>query len=148
VGSVLAAVGTALPETMIPVVAILAAVFAGRDRRAAGWPRRARARSPCDRAAGEDQLRHLGEGQQGHPGSGQHNRRHGLPEHRPRYLRGPLFTPWELEPLSLFSVVLALVSGGFVYVVLRRRKTLQSWQLMLGGLFYLVFLVGAVFAVT
>jgi hypothetical protein len=45
-------------------------------------------------------------------------------------------------------VVLALVSGGFVYVVLRRRKTLQSWQLMLGGLFYLVFLVGAVFAVT
>jgi cation:H+ antiporter len=61
---------------------------------------------------------------------------------------GVLFTPWELEPLSLFSVGLALVSGGFVYVVLRRRKTLQSWQLMLGGLFYLVFLVGAVVAVT
>jgi cation:H+ antiporter len=31
VGSVLAAVGTALPETMIPIVAVLAAVFAGRD---------------------------------------------------------------------------------------------------------------------
>jgi cation:H+ antiporter len=60
---------------------------------------------------------------------------------------GVLFTPWELEPLSLFSVVLALVSGGFVYVVLRRRKTLQSWQLMLGGLFYLAFLVGAFIAV-
>ena len=29
VGSVLAAVGTALPETMIPVVAILGSVFAG-----------------------------------------------------------------------------------------------------------------------
>jgi cation:H+ antiporter len=31
VGSVLAAVGTALPETMIPIVAVLAAVFAGRN---------------------------------------------------------------------------------------------------------------------
>jgi cation:H+ antiporter len=61
---------------------------------------------------------------------------------------GVLFTSWELEPLNLFSVALALVSGALVYVVLRRRKTLQSWQLMLGGLFYLVFLVGAVFAVT
>src|SRR5215212_7190587 len=36
VGSVLAAVGTALPETMIPVVAVLAAVFAGRDPETAG----------------------------------------------------------------------------------------------------------------
>jgi cation:H+ antiporter len=36
VGSVLAAVGTALPETMIPVVAILAAVFAGRNPETAG----------------------------------------------------------------------------------------------------------------
>jgi cation:H+ antiporter len=61
---------------------------------------------------------------------------------------GVLFTSWELEPLNLFSVALALVSGALVYVVLRRRKTLQSWQLMLGGIFYLVFLVGAVFAVT
>ncbi len=36
VGSVLAAVGTALPETMIPIVAILAAAFAGRDPDTAG----------------------------------------------------------------------------------------------------------------
>jgi cation:H+ antiporter len=60
---------------------------------------------------------------------------------------GVLFTRWELEPLNLFSVVLALVSGALIYVVLRRRKTLQSWQLMVGGGFYLIFLVGAVFAV-
>ncbi len=33
VGSVLAAVGTALPETMIPIVAILAAVFSGEGGR-------------------------------------------------------------------------------------------------------------------
>jgi len=61
---------------------------------------------------------------------------------------GVLFTPWELEPLSLFSVVLALVSAGFIYFALRRRKTLQSWQFMLGGFFYLVFLAGAVVTVT
>jgi cation:H+ antiporter len=60
---------------------------------------------------------------------------------------GVLFTRWELGPLNLFSVVLALVSGALIYVVLRRRKTLQSWQLMVGGSFYLIFLVGAVFAV-
>lgn len=35
-GSVLAAVGTALPETTIPVVAVLAAAFAGRDPETAG----------------------------------------------------------------------------------------------------------------
>ena len=61
---------------------------------------------------------------------------------------GVLFTRWELEPLNLFSVVLALVSGSIIYVVLRRRKSIRSWQLMVGGLFYLVFLVGAAFAVT
>ena len=60
---------------------------------------------------------------------------------------GVLFTRWELEPLNLFSVVLALVSGALIYVALRRSKTLQAWQLMLGGLFYLAFLVGAVIAV-
>ena len=36
VGSVLAAVGTALLETLIPSIAILGAVFAGRDPEAAG----------------------------------------------------------------------------------------------------------------
>jgi len=61
---------------------------------------------------------------------------------------GVLFTRWELEPLSLFSVVLALVSGALIYFALRRSKTLQSWQLMLGGLFYLAFLAGAVIAVS
>ena len=61
---------------------------------------------------------------------------------------GVIFTRWELEPLNLFSVVLALVSGAFVYVVLRRRKTIQAWQLMLCGLFYFAFLAGAVIAVT
>jgi hypothetical protein len=60
---------------------------------------------------------------------------------------GVLFTRWELGPLNIFSVVLALLSGFFVYVMLRRAGTLQAWHLMIGGLFYLVSLMGAVFAV-
>jgi cation:H+ antiporter len=60
---------------------------------------------------------------------------------------GVLFTRWEYGPLNIFSVVLVLLSGFFVYVMLRRTGTLQAWHLMIGGLFYLVFLLGAVFAV-
>jgi hypothetical protein len=60
---------------------------------------------------------------------------------------GVLFTPWELGPLNLFSVALALASGSLIYLVLRRASTLHSWHLMVGGLFYLAFLVAAVFAV-
>ena len=60
---------------------------------------------------------------------------------------GVLFTRWELEPLNLFSVVLALASGTFIYVMLKRSKTLKSWHLMVGGAFYLIFLAGAVLAV-
>ena len=60
---------------------------------------------------------------------------------------GVLFTRWELEPLNLFSVVLALASGSFLYLMLKRSKTLRSWHLMVGGAFYLIFLASAVFAV-
>jgi cation:H+ antiporter len=60
---------------------------------------------------------------------------------------GVLFTSWELGPLTFFSATLALVSGGFIYVMLRRDAVLHSWHLMVGGVFYLAFLVVAVFAV-
>jgi len=60
---------------------------------------------------------------------------------------GVLFTSWNLGPLNLFSVALALVSGGLIYVVLRSRITLHSWHLMVGGVFYLLFLAGAVYSV-
>jgi cation:H+ antiporter len=60
---------------------------------------------------------------------------------------GVLFTRWELGPMNVFSVVLALLSGSFVHVMLRRAGTLQAWHLMVGGLFYLAFLIGAIFAV-
>ncbi len=60
---------------------------------------------------------------------------------------GVLFTPWELGPLALFSAALALVSGGLVYVALRREGPLHSWQLMIGGVFYVAFLVVAVVSI-
>ena len=60
---------------------------------------------------------------------------------------GVLFTSWELEPLSLLSAALALVSGGFIYVVLRRDADLHSWHLMIGEIFYLAFLLAAAFAI-
>jgi cation:H+ antiporter len=60
---------------------------------------------------------------------------------------GVLFTPWNLAPLDLFAVVLALASGGLVYLSLRLSGKLRAGRLMLGGLFYLAFVVGAVIAV-
>jgi cation:H+ antiporter len=61
---------------------------------------------------------------------------------------GVLFTPWNLQPLDLFAVVLALASGGLVFLNLRRSGTLRAGGLMLGGLFYLAFVIGAIIAVT
>jgi cation:H+ antiporter len=60
---------------------------------------------------------------------------------------GVLFTPWNLAPLDLLAVVLALASGGLVYLTLRVSGKLRAGRLMLGGLFYLAFVVGAVIAV-
>jgi cation:H+ antiporter len=60
---------------------------------------------------------------------------------------GVLFTPWNLAPLDLFAGMLALVSGGLVYLSLKRSGKLRAGGLMLGGLFYLAFVVGAVIAV-
>ncbi len=60
---------------------------------------------------------------------------------------GILFTPWNLAPLDVFAVALALASGGFVYLMLRRSSKLQAWHLMIGGAFYLAFVAGAVLTV-
>jgi cation:H+ antiporter len=61
---------------------------------------------------------------------------------------GVLFTPWELGSLNLFSEVLALLSGGFVYTILRHPMRIRAVHLMACGAFYLAFVVAAVFAVT
>jgi len=60
---------------------------------------------------------------------------------------GVLFTPWELGPLNLFSAAVVILSGSFGYARLRRSAPLHSRHLMLGGVFYLIFLLVAVFAV-
>ncbi len=60
---------------------------------------------------------------------------------------GILFTPWNLAPLDMLAVALALASGGLVYLMLKRSKKLQAWHLMVGGAFYLAFVAGAVLAI-
>jgi cation:H+ antiporter len=60
---------------------------------------------------------------------------------------GVLFTPWNLASLDLFAVVLGLASGVLVYLSLRLSGKLRARRLMLGGLFYLAFVVGAVIVV-
>jgi cation:H+ antiporter len=60
---------------------------------------------------------------------------------------GILFTPWNLAPLDLFAVVLALASGGLVFLMLRLFGKLRAGGLMIGGLFYVAFVVGAMIAV-
>jgi cation:H+ antiporter len=61
---------------------------------------------------------------------------------------GVVFTPWNLQPLDFFAVVLALVSGGLIFFTLKRTGTLRAGRLMIGGLFYLAFVIGAIIAVT
>lgn len=60
---------------------------------------------------------------------------------------GLLLTPWVLQPLNLFSVALALVSGALIYFALRREGPLHASYLMVGGLFYVAFLIGAFISV-
>ena len=61
---------------------------------------------------------------------------------------GILFTPWNLAPLDVFAVVLALASGGLIFFTLRRSGNLRAGGLMLGGLFYVAFVISAIIAVT
>jgi cation:H+ antiporter len=61
---------------------------------------------------------------------------------------GVLFTPWTLGPLNLFAAALALTSGGLAYLTLRRSGKLGAGRLLIGSLFYLAFVVGAVVMIT
>jgi cation:H+ antiporter len=61
---------------------------------------------------------------------------------------GVLFTRWELGSLNLLCVVLALISGGFVYAILKHPMQMRAVHLMVCGAFYLAFVVAAIFAVT
>jgi cation:H+ antiporter len=60
---------------------------------------------------------------------------------------GVLFMPWDLAPFDLLAVVLALVSGAYFYAILRHPVQLRATHLLICGVFYLIYLVVAVFAV-
>ncbi len=53
---------------------------------------------------------------------------------------GIALTPWELEPLALVSALLALASASLQYVFLIKRKTIFPAGLLLGGVFYAIFI--------
>ena len=61
---------------------------------------------------------------------------------------GVLFTPWNLGSLNVLCVALALISGGFVYAILKHPMRIRAAHLMVCGAFYLVFVVAALFTVT
>lgn len=60
---------------------------------------------------------------------------------------GIAFTPWELGALNAFSVILALASGGLVYLTLRRFGKLSIRLLLSCGAFYVAFVIGAIVAI-
>ena len=62
-------------------------------------------------------------------------------------LIGLLFTPWDLKPLDILSVALALVSGGIVFLFLKRKASVRAYQLLIGGAFYAAFVVMAVLVI-
>ena len=53
---------------------------------------------------------------------------------------GMIFTPWNLRGMTLVSAALALVSGTIVLAWLKIRKNLNPFILMVGGIFYAIFL--------
>ena len=57
---------------------------------------------------------------------------------------GMIFTPWNLQGITLISAGLALLGAGTNLLFLRLFKTMNPYVLMTGGLLYAVFL-GAVF---
>lgn len=53
---------------------------------------------------------------------------------------GVAFTPWNIHGIPLVSALLALGSAILVLVWVKAKKALNPYVLMVGGLFYLVFL--------
>ncbi len=61
---------------------------------------------------------------------------------------GLLFTPWSLARLDIFSVALALVSGGLLYaLLLLREKPVRAQFLLTGGVFYAAFVIVALVSI-
>lgn len=54
---------------------------------------------------------------------------------------GIVITPWKLDPLALWSAVLALGAALVPYLSLRRRDAVIPLSLLSGGVFYLLFML-------
>ncbi|MGB3634525.1 MAG: hypothetical protein WA982_10840 [Rubrobacteraceae bacterium] len=55
-----------------------------------------------------------------------------------------IFTPWKLNTISIIAVVIALISGGAFYLLLRSKRLMRAIYLMAGGAMYLIFLVATI----
>lgn len=54
---------------------------------------------------------------------------------------GISLSPWQLDSLGLWSAVLALGSGLFIFSSIRRTGTIRPSNLIAGGVFYLLFIL-------
>ncbi len=59
---------------------------------------------------------------------------------------GVVLTPWALQRETLLSAILALVSTGIIAVTLRLKGRIPPAVLLLGGVFYVVFVLDVVFS--
>ncbi|HEY8369735.1 MAG TPA: sodium:calcium antiporter [Thermodesulfobacteriota bacterium] len=54
---------------------------------------------------------------------------------------GLWFTEWNLGTTELLNLVITIASAGLALLVIRAKGRLPAWPLLVGGLFYLVYLV-------
>jgi cation:H+ antiporter len=54
---------------------------------------------------------------------------------------GLLFTSWDLGHTEMLNIIFSLSMAVIVYCVIWMKKKLPSWVLMLGGAFYLVYIL-------
>lgn len=53
---------------------------------------------------------------------------------------GIFLTPWVLTPAAVTSAILVLLSASLVLFVIRQRKEIHAFSLLLNGIFYAIFL--------
>lgn len=54
---------------------------------------------------------------------------------------GMLFTKWQLNPQAMTAVVVAIIASATVWGQLMWKRRLSPWPLLMGGVFYIVYLV-------
>jgi len=60
---------------------------------------------------------------------------------------GLAFTPWNLDSLTAFSAVLALIGGGYIYALLFLKRPIEGEYLLVGGALYAVFVAAALYTI-